>query len=150
AAPAVGRIDLDPAREGAVEVPRTARRDVLVQRVRAVLRQDHHVGDPGVHAVRQREVDDPVLAGEGYGRLGALLRQNAEPRALAAGEDDGTRPHGRTPRRAPARASTVSPYAARPLARTTPRTPPPIWTMRSPATCRCAEAMSIWRAERTP
>ena len=48
----------------AVEVPRPAEPDVVVQGARVVLRQDEDVVDPGVDAVREREVDDPVLAAE--------------------------------------------------------------------------------------
>ena len=58
----------------AVEVPRPAQADVVVERARVVLGQDDDVVDVGVDAVGQREVDDPVLAAERDGGLGALLR----------------------------------------------------------------------------
>ena len=70
-----------------VEVPRPAEPDVVVERARVVLRQDDHVRDVRVHAVRQGEVDDPVLAAERDRGLGALLRQDREPLALAARKD---------------------------------------------------------------
>ena len=57
--------------------------DVVVERARVVLGQDDDVVDVRVDAVRQREVDDPVLAAERHGRLGALLRtgsRGARPR----------------------------------------------------------------------
>ena len=67
-----------------VKVPWPPQPDVVVERARVVLRQDDHVRDVGVHAVRQGEVDDPVLAAERDGGLGAFLRQDREPLALAA------------------------------------------------------------------
>ncbi len=72
----------------AVEVPRPAQPDVVVERARVVLRQHDDVVDLGVDAVREREVDDPVLATERHGRLGAFLRQDGQPLAFAACEDD--------------------------------------------------------------
>ena len=71
----------------AVEVPRAAEADVVVERARVVLGQDHHVVDVGVDAVGQREIDDPVLAPERDRRLGPLLGQDREALALTAGED---------------------------------------------------------------
>ena len=47
------------------------------------------VGQAGVHRVGQREVDDPVLATERDARLRAHLRQDREPLALAARQDQG-------------------------------------------------------------
>ncbi len=72
----------------AVEVPRPAQPDVVVERARVVLGQDDDVVDVGVDAVGQREVDDPVLAAERHGRLGPLLRQDREALTLAARQDD--------------------------------------------------------------
>ena len=69
--------------------------DVVVERARVVLGQDDDVVDVRVDAVRQREVDDPVLAAERDGRLGALLGQDRQALALAAGKDHRHRPlHG--------------------------------------------------------
>ena len=51
--PAAGDVrleHLDPAGV-AVQVPRPAEPDVVVERARVVLGQDHDVGDPRVHAV---------------------------------------------------------------------------------------------------
>ena len=80
----------------AVQVPGPAQADVVVERARVVLGQDDDVVDLGVDAVGQREVDDPVLAPEWDRRLGALLREDRQPLAFAAGEDDRHRPlHGR-------------------------------------------------------
>ena len=71
----------------AVEIPGTAGTDVVVERQRGVLRQDDDVGDPGVDAVGEREVDDAVLAPKGHGRLGADAREDRESLSLTAGED---------------------------------------------------------------
>ena len=66
--------------------------DVVVERPRVVLGQDDDVVDVRVDAVREREVDDPVLAAERHRRLGALLGQDREAFALAAREDHRHRP----------------------------------------------------------
>ena len=63
-------------------------RDVAVQRVALVLREHHDLAVAGVDQVRQREVDEPVVAPEGDGRLGAVGRQRCQALALAAGQDD--------------------------------------------------------------
>ncbi len=56
------------------------------------------VVDVGVDAVGQREVDDPVLATERDGGLGALLRQDREALAFPARKDDRHGPlHGPDP-----------------------------------------------------
>ena len=73
----------------AVEVPRPASADVVVQRARVVLRQDEDVVDLRIDAVRQGEVDDPVLARERNGRLGPDGGQDRQPLPLATGKDDG-------------------------------------------------------------
>ena len=65
-----------------------AHADVAVERERLVLRRDEDAAQPGVDAVAEREVDDPVRAAEVDGRLGAILRQRIEPLAGAAGEHD--------------------------------------------------------------
>ena len=57
------------------------------ERARVVLGQHGDVVDVRVDAVREGEVDDPELAAEGDGRLGPLLREDGEARALAAGQD---------------------------------------------------------------
>jgi hypothetical protein len=61
---------------------------VVDQGARRVLRQDADVRQAGVHRVAEREVDDPVLATERDTWLRAHLRQDAEPLALAASEDE--------------------------------------------------------------
>ena len=58
----------------AVQVPRPAHADVVVQGTWVVLGQDDDVVDVRVHAVGQREVDDPVLAAKRNGRLGPHRR----------------------------------------------------------------------------
>ena len=76
----------------AVEVPRAPESDVVVERARVVLGQDHDIVDVGVDAVREREVDDPVLTAERNGRLRTLLGEDREAFALAAREDHRHRP----------------------------------------------------------
>ena len=87
----VGLQQLDAA-PVAVEVPRPAEADVVVERARVVLGQDDDVVDVRVDAVGQREVDDPVLAAERHRRLGPLLGEDREAFALAAREDHRHRP----------------------------------------------------------
>src|SRR6476646_6551568 len=61
---------------------------MIVQRSRAVLGQHANIVDARVDAVREREIDDPILASERHGRLGSLGRQRAERLAIAAGQDE--------------------------------------------------------------
>ena len=75
----------------AVEVPRAPVGHVVAQRHGVVLLGHPHVGEPGVLAVAEREVDQPVRAGEGHRGLGAPLRQQLEAAAGAPGEDDDER-----------------------------------------------------------
>jgi hypothetical protein len=63
-------------------------RHVAVERVRLVLRQHDDLRQPRVDEVGQREVDEPVLAAERDGGLGAIRGERHEPLALAAGEHD--------------------------------------------------------------
>ena len=65
-----------------------AHADVAVERQRLVLRRDEDAPQPGVDAVAQREVDDPVRPAEVHRRLGPFLGQRIEPLPGAAGEDD--------------------------------------------------------------
>jgi len=77
----------------AVEIPRPADADVVVERAGQVLRQDADVVDAGVDAVGQGEVNDAKAAGERHGRLGALLREHAQAGAGAAGQDESDNAH---------------------------------------------------------
>ena len=72
---------------GVEDVP--AAPDVAVQGVGFVLDQDDDVAQPGVDAVAEGEVDDPVFAAEGDGGLGAVRRQRVEALASPAGQDHG-------------------------------------------------------------
>ena len=65
-----------------------AHADVAVERQRLVLRRDEDAAQPGVDAVAQGEVDDPVRPAEVDRRLGAILRQRIQALAGAAGEHD--------------------------------------------------------------
>ena len=57
------------------------------QRSGRVLGQDPHVGEAGVDRVREREVDDPILAAERHARLGPDLGEDGQPLPFATGED---------------------------------------------------------------
>ena len=63
-------------------------RDVPVQADRKELREDVNVVQAAVDAVRDRDVDEPVLAGHGHGRLRARSREWVEPRAAAATQNE--------------------------------------------------------------
>ena len=74
---------------GLVQAPGLAVADILVQLQGLILGQNAHGVDAGVNAVAKREVDDPVLAAEGYGRFGGFLRQDLQTAALATGQKHG-------------------------------------------------------------
>ena len=77
--------DLQTAVE-AVEVPRPALREVLVEGVGQVLLGDPHVGQVRVRQVRQGDVDQPVVAADRERRLGPAGGQWSEPRPPTAGQ----------------------------------------------------------------
>src|SRR5207244_8513288 len=66
--------------------------DLVIERWGFVLRQDHDIVDVGVDAIRQGEVDDPVLATEWNSGLCAHARQDRQALTLTASEDDRHRP----------------------------------------------------------
>ncbi len=66
-------------------------REVAVEAGRVELGEDEDPVEPGVEAVRDRDVDEPVLPGEGDGGLGAVTGEGEEPRPGASTEDDGER-----------------------------------------------------------
>src|SRR5450759_2980860 len=70
----------------AVEVPGPAHADVVVERSGIVLSQNDDVVDVRVDAVREREIDDPILAAERDGGLRAHRREDRQPLSFAAGE----------------------------------------------------------------
>ena len=82
-------------RHGIDELPQVRMHDVpggpevLVQGETAVLGEDVDAPDAGVDTVGQGEIDDPIEAAEGDGRLGLVPGQGKEALALAAGHDDG-------------------------------------------------------------
>ncbi len=87
AAGAVWGVDAHPAGEVAVQVPGTARADVLDQRVRTVLSQDHDIKQVGVDAVGQGKVDDSIFTTKGNCGLCSFGCQYAQTGAFSAGED---------------------------------------------------------------
>ena len=81
----VGRQDLYAAVR-AVQAPRLAVADVLVQLQRLILGQDADGIDLGVDAVGKREINDAVFAAERHGGLRRVLRQDHQTAALASGQ----------------------------------------------------------------
>jgi len=73
------------AQGGGEDVP--AELHVAVEGETLVLGEDVDPLQSRVGAVREREVDDAVLAGERHRRLGPLLGERIEPLPLAAGQD---------------------------------------------------------------
>ena len=61
--------------------------DVALEAAGLVLGQHEDLAEPGVEAVGEGEVDDPVHAAERHGRLAAVPGEGVEPLALAAGQD---------------------------------------------------------------
>jgi hypothetical protein len=59
---------------------------VAIERKRLVLGEDVDVAEIGVDAVGERDVDDAVLAGEGYGRLGTIACEREKTFAGTSGE----------------------------------------------------------------
>jgi hypothetical protein len=84
----LGRQDVDELVEAAVEEAPSALQ-VLDQALGLVLGGDADAADAGVHAVREREIDDAELAAERHGRLGAPVGKLHQAAATAAGEYDG-------------------------------------------------------------
>jgi hypothetical protein len=83
-APLIRLENLDASGECAIQVPGATFPDVIDQAVRTILGEDQHVEYAGVDAVAQGKIDDPVFAGEGYGRLGAFGGQRGQPCPRAA------------------------------------------------------------------
>lgn len=79
---------------GAEEVPAVL--EVPDQAVRLVLGGDGDAPDPGVQGVRQREIDDPALAAEVDGRLGASVGQFLQAAPASPGEDESHRGSSKT------------------------------------------------------
>jgi hypothetical protein len=101
AADRVGRA-LEPARAlrrllGGDDVHESARKrihpiglhDVVVERGRVELREHEDPTQIGVHAVADRDVDQPVLAADRHRRFRSLLSERKQARPLTAAEDDG-------------------------------------------------------------
>ena len=82
----LGGEDLDEAVRERIEA--IGARHVPVQRRRLELRQHEDVAQAGVDAVADRNVDQPVLAGQRHGRLAAQLRQRIQPRPAPTTQDD--------------------------------------------------------------
>jgi hypothetical protein len=76
------------AATGAVQIPRPATGQVLVEQVRLVLLEHPDVDQTAVRRIGQREVDQPVVAAHRQCRLGPARCQRTETRSTATGKDD--------------------------------------------------------------
>jgi hypothetical protein len=89
----VGRLfggeDLDETSGKAVEP--VGARDVAVERRGIELRQYKDATDVGVQASADRHVDQPVLAPDRHGGLGACRGEGKQPGPLTTAENDGER-----------------------------------------------------------
>ena len=63
-------------------------RHVAVERGRVELRQHVDAFEPGVQAVADRNVDEPVLASDGDRRLRSVMGEGKQARAAATAEHD--------------------------------------------------------------
>ena len=81
----LGGEDFDEAAAEVVEAVRAA--DVAVQAHRLELREHVDLVDLAVDAVRERDVDQPILAGQRHGRLRAIGRERQQPRAATAAQN---------------------------------------------------------------
>ena len=86
AAPLLRRHRRDVVAEQRRQAP--GRRHVPVEAVALVLRQHGDLEIAGVDEVREREVDEPVVAAERHRGLGAVERQRQQALALAARQHD--------------------------------------------------------------
>ena len=89
--------DVDEAARKIVEL--VARLDMAMQRHAVELRQHIDRAQPGVEAVADRDIDEPIFSAERHRRLGAIFRQRKQPRPGAAAHDDRQRPLGRAGRK---------------------------------------------------
>ena len=81
------REDVHKAARKIVEL--VARLDMAVQRHAIELRQHIDRTKPGVQAVADRDIDDPVFAAQRHRGFRSVLRQWKQTRARAAAHDDG-------------------------------------------------------------
>ena len=79
----IGRQDLHAA-VAAVQTPRLAVADVLIELERLILRQHADGVNAGVHAVGERKIDDAILTAERDRRLCRVLRQHHQAAPLPA------------------------------------------------------------------
>src|SRR5262249_22686877 len=82
----LGREDFYEAAAEQVELVRLI--DVPVKTDRVELREDVDAIEPAVEAVRDRDVDEAVFAGQWHGGLGPQLRERVEPGPFASAEDE--------------------------------------------------------------
>ena len=73
----------------AVEIPRLAGADVLVQLKRLILRENADGFDAGIHTVGEREIDNAILASERHCGLCKVLCENPKAASAAARQQHG-------------------------------------------------------------
>ena len=83
------REDIDEAAREIVEL--VARLDMAMQRHAVELRQHIDRAQPGVQAIADRDIDQPIFPAERHRRLGTIFRQRKQARPRAAAHDDGER-----------------------------------------------------------
>ncbi len=86
-----GGQDLDEFAELVGDDGAPALADMAVEGERLVLGEDVDVAKIGVNAVGEGDVDDAVLAGKRYGRLGAIAGEGEESLAGTTGKQDAKR-----------------------------------------------------------
>ena len=77
------------AAEVAVEIPRLAVANVVIQFQRLILGENTHGINAGIDTVGEREVNDAVFAAERNGRFCGVFSQYIQSAALAAGQKHG-------------------------------------------------------------
>ena len=86
----LGRQDVDEAARKIIEF--VTRLDVAMQRHAVELGQDIDRAQPGVEAVADRNIDDPILAADRHRRLRPIFGQWKQARSGATPHDDGQSP----------------------------------------------------------
>ena len=80
------RHDIDKSLAEGIEV--VGALHMAVQGGRVELRQQEDAVDPRIQAIADRDIDQPVFAGQGHRRLAPFLGEGIEARASAAAHDD--------------------------------------------------------------
>jgi hypothetical protein len=73
----------------AVEIPRLADADMVIQTVGQILRQDANGIDAAINTITQGKIDNAKFAGKGHCRFRPLFGEYGQPGAGAAGQQHG-------------------------------------------------------------